>query len=165
MKTAYNRRKTNRATPAVAAVSAALLAAALTACEDTEPDPVPNGPVGDVTAGDVADETRDAMNTAGEFTAQTIDNWRAGMRDELAELDRDIQRLEARAAQLTGEAQAEAREAANDLRAMRDDFVRRVDEASADTAAAWRDVRTGLERGWDELTIAANRALERFDQP
>lgn len=144
-------------------LAAAALAAALAACDDNEPDPVV--PADEVTAGDVADETRDALETAGEFTTQSVDNFRASMRRQLAELDRDIERLENRASELTGQARVEAEQAVAELSAMRDTFAQRLDNAQADTATAWRDLRGGLERGWDELSSATDRALDRFGQP
>jgi len=116
-------------------------------------------------AGDVAREAEDAAATTAAFAQSQIEAYKDQARAGLETVDASIATLADRAARLSGDAQAEAQEALEQLREQRAAFVNSLEDASADTAEAWSDVRSGLERAFNDLEAAAGDAVERFGEP
>lgn len=117
----------------------------------------------DVTAEDVRREASEAAGTAGAFARSTVEEYKQEMRDAISAIDRDIEELRSRAESLTGDAKADAEDAIEDLRDQRDAFITRLNEASADSADAWREVRQGLDAAWADLSQAWQSARDQFD--
>jgi hypothetical protein len=114
------------------------------------------------TASDVADEAREAADTAGAYAERTLEEVRADMRGRLEAANERIESLEARAAELTGDAQAELQDTLEGLRRQRDQVADRLDALGDASGDAWRDVAEGAEQAWSELDAAVSRAVDRF---
>lgn len=114
------------------------------------------------TAEDVAREASDAVTTAGEFAAGQIDTYKDNARKGLDTIEASIDTLSQRVENLSGGAKVEAQRALDNLRERRDEFVSDLDEATADSAKAWNDVKAGLDRAWNDLESATESAMNRF---
>jgi len=143
----------------VVACAAAVLFTLVGCSDDTES----TGTGSDVTAGDVRSEASDVLGAAGSFAQSTLEQYRERKRDAVIELTQEIEDLKTRGASLTGDARSEADDAIQRLREKRDAFLVQLEEARADSADAWQEVRRGLDRAWTDLDDALKSALERFD--
>lgn len=114
------------------------------------------------TAQDVAREASEAAATAGEFAKDQINAYRKNARDGLDAIETSIDALAQRVENLSGEAKIKAERELEDLREQRDAFVAELDEASADSAEAWDDVKAGLDLAWADLESATESAMNRF---
>jgi ABC-type transporter Mla subunit MlaD len=150
-------------------VALVLIPGAMLAACDNEPagSPPPPPPAGDatpggVTPGDLADDIGRAADSASDLFSQQLRDYRQTMADRLDTVSADIARLEARAEQLTGEARQEADNAVEALRTQRAAFAARLERASADSAAAWQELKNGLDNAWNDLKNARDAAMDRF---
>ncbi len=137
----------------------------LTGCVEDDAPENPNAatiPTSEVTSDDVAREASEAMNTAKTFAASEIDAFRNSMEANVEAVNERIDTLAARAESLTGDARAQIDEAIESLRDQRDAFMRRINEASADSADAWADLKSGLQDAWKELEQASKDAVDQF---
>lgn len=114
------------------------------------------------TASDVAREASDAASTAGQFAQAQVDEYIDEARKGVEAVNTSIENLGQRVENMTGEAKIEAQRTLDDLRARRDAYLEELDEASADSAQAWEDVKSGLDRAWSDLESAAATAMDRF---
>ena len=121
------------------------------------------GTARDVDALDVRREASEAIGAAGAFAQSTVEQYRQSMRSSIEEADRDIERLKARAASMTGDAKAEADNVIRNLSEQRDTLAQRLDDLRADSADAWQEIKRGLDRAWTDLNEARKSALDRFD--
>jgi|TARA_R110000782_G_scaffold24264_3_gene62753 uncharacterized protein YPO0396 len=136
-------------------VPLALLAAG---CSDESPD----APPGDVTAQDVREQAGRTVDTAAAYADATVQEYRQAMQERIDSLNRDIQSLQDRVAGMSGEVKAEAEQAVDSLQRERDAFVERMSEIPESSAAAWSDIKAGLDRAWEDLNAARRSAMERF---
>ena len=142
------------------AAGAAAVLLSLAGCSEESDS---TGTAGDVNAQDVRREASEALGTAGAFAQSTVEQYRQSMRSSIEEADRDIERLKARAASMTGDAKAEAEVVIQNLGEQRDAFAERLDDLRADSTDAWQEIKRGLDRAWTDLNEARKSALDRFD--
>ncbi len=144
--------------------------AALPACNEKAPAPsTPPTTTNDTGMNDVTGTANDAQETANQaaqdasgFTSATIDVYKENARVGLDAINERIAAIRDNAAQLAGQAKADAEAAAQRIAEQRDAYLARLDEAQADTADAWAQVRTGLQQAWDDLEEASRAAADEF---
>ena len=86
------------------------------------------------------------------------EDYRHDMTQKLVELDKDIAELEAKAKSETGKAKAKIESNLPTIRQMRDDFVRDYRSVEAASASTWDATKERLNKSWDELEKAVDRA-------
>jgi hypothetical protein len=86
------------------------------------------------------------------------EDYRHDMTQKLVELDKDIAELEAKAKSATGKAKAKIESNLPSIRQMRDDFVRDYRGVEAASASTWDATKDRLNKSWDELEKAVDRA-------
>lgn len=80
----------------------------------------------------------------------------------LAEWQSDIDKLMAKAEQAEGDAQLAYMEQIDELRAQQKTTSDKPNELGAASDDAWEDLKEGIEKSWDDLSKATNKALSRF---
>jgi len=86
------------------------------------------------------------------------EDYRHDMTQKLVELDKDIAELEAKAKSETGKTKAKIESNLPTVRQMRDDFVRDYRSVEAASASTWDATKERLNKSWDELEKAVDRA-------
>jgi len=86
------------------------------------------------------------------------EDYRHDMTQKLVELDKDIAELEAKAKSETGKTKAKIESNLPTVRQMRDDFVREYRSVEAASASTWDATKERLNKSWDELEKAVDRA-------
>lgn len=82
------------------------------------------------------------------------------MRDQAAELAREVDALTAKVERANDAAKAEARPKLEELRAKLDRLNRQLDEAGAATESTWETVKTGSRKAFDELKEGVTQARQ-----
>ncbi len=82
------------------------------------------------------------------------------MRDQAAELAREVDALTAKVERANDAAKAEARPKLEELRAKLDRLNQQVDETGAATESTWETVKTGSRKAYDELKDSVTQARQ-----
>jgi chromosome segregation ATPase len=80
-----------------------------------------------------------------------LDQWRA-----------DIDKLEAKAAELGADARIEYQNQVEELRQKQDQTREKLEELDKASDESWEDLKGGFEKAWDDLGTAVKNATERF---
>jgi hypothetical protein len=117
-----------------------------------------------VTAAKVAAETREALQTTGKFVAQNKDELVAEVREELRDVNTKLDEMQAQADSLSAEARSEFQQRWQTVTEKREALKTKLDELSASTGDAWRELRDGTQQAWDEFAGAVDKAADQFDR-
>jgi TolA-binding protein len=126
--------------------------------------PALTSPAQTVTAAKVAQETRQALETTGQFVAQGTEEFATEVRAQLANIDSRVEQLEEQANTLTADARAEWQEHQQQIQEKRDALEAKLSELSAASDDAAADLREGVQTAWDEFEAAVKSAADQFDQ-
>ena len=93
--------------------------------------------------------------------AKTREDYRHSTENDLTDLNRKIDVMEADAMKATGKAKADAEVALRDIRVRRDAY--KADRASLDTATAatWDNTKARLDKEWEALKTSVSHAPSR----
>ena len=80
-----------------------------------------------------------------------LDQWRA-----------DIDKLQAKAREAGADARLEYDKQINNLRDQQDKARKKLGELDEASGDAWKDLKSGFEKAWDDLGSAVKNATERF---
>jgi hypothetical protein len=117
---------------------------------------------GPVSALQVKNEVNEALRSVKEYTFQQKDEYVRQLQGVLGQLNDQIEDLQERAAQSSGENKERLEQAAKDLRA-REQVVRdRLQRARSASAEAWQELRSGVHTALEELRDAVDKAAARF---
>jgi hypothetical protein len=136
-------------------IAATVLVVALTAacCGDYEES-----------AADLVRETKEAAQAAGDFIADQIDTYRGAMTEKLDELGPRVEALNQRAVGMSAQARANWKVQVANLESRRAELALRLEEIQGSSGEAWKDIKEGLDKAWDELELAFEKAATRFDK-
>jgi len=115
------------------------------------------------TAEDVTRETREAAQTAADYSKQQAEKFRREVEDNLAKLDAKIETLKKRGTELSGEARQEWQakmDRVSEKREAMESKLRTLQDASAD---AWDEIRQGVTGAWGDLETAYRKAAAEFE--
>lgn len=116
----------------------------------------------DVTASDVKNQAAETVKTTQEFAQDQVESYKESLLESVNVVDAEIEMLQSRANALSGDAKQEIEQVIKDLKTRKSEFVQRVENAKADSQAAWTDLKAGLDSAWDELKTSAEEASGRF---
>lgn len=116
----------------------------------------------DVSAQDVKKETKEALETTKEFTAQQKEDFQRKMRAELDRMQKQIDHLTAKANQAKKDAQAELNKAIGELQKQKDAAGKKLQELESASEKAWGDLKSGLNAAMEDLEKSYKRALSHF---
>ena len=138
-----------------------LMLAGLFAAIGCERKPADRTP-GKVTSEDVRRDAGQAVNTAGEFSQQTKEEFQKKLDVRLKELDAQIAKLQEKGRDLKDKAKADWDQKMADLEKKRDAARAKLAEVGHSSAEAWKDVQKGAQSAWDELDKAFRDASREF---
>jgi LPS O-antigen subunit length determinant protein (WzzB/FepE family) len=138
-----------------------LMLAGLFAAIGCERKPADRTP-GKVTSEDVRRDAGQAVNTAGEFSRQTKEEFQKNLDARLKELDAEIAKLREKGRDLKDKAKANWDQKMAELERKRDAARAKLAEVAHSSAEAWKDIQKGAQSAWDELDKAFRDASREF---
>ncbi len=81
---------------------------------------------------------------------------------QIEEWNAEISKLKAKADQKEADAQVAYHEEIEDLRAKQDALREKLLELRASSESAWEDVKTGVQKSFDDMQSAIRSAMDRF---
>ena len=120
--------------------------------EPAEPKP------GKVTSEDVRRDAGKALETAGEFSQQTKEEFQKKLESRLKELDAEIAKLREKGNDLKDQAKADWEKKMADLETKRQAASAKLTEIGNSSAEAWKDIQAGAQAAWDDLDKAFREA-------
>lgn len=148
---------------------AAVIAIAFTpACREkpqTPPAPtVEPSQSGPVTANDVKNKVRDALEATGQFARQHADEYGQKIKQELGELDRQMEDLRQKAKAATAEG-ARARETLDKLKGQSESLKQEAEKLKTAGGDALEKSKNRLNEALGRLKQSVNDAKQKVDQP
>ena len=80
-----------------------------------------------------------------------LDQWRA-----------EIDKLQAKAAEAGADARKEYQDQVDALRAQQEEARQKLKDLDEATGDAWKNLKSGIEKAWDDLGDSVKNATERF---
>jgi hypothetical protein len=117
-----------------------------------------------VTAEEVQQELREALESAKAYTFQQKEEYEKRLQPVLRDLDDRIEVLKEKAKGAGKEARKWYTEAAQELRREREVVREQIAKARAAAPGAWEEVKAGVSAAWDDLRKAFQRANERLKE-
>jgi TolA-binding protein len=102
------------------------------------------------------------LPTTDAFAQEEAGQTQGTLERKAGELGRQLDDLEGRLKEATGEARADLRQQLAELRTKQGLLRQRLKELQGSSGMAWQEFRTGAENALDELEKATSRALKQF---
>jgi TolA-binding protein len=151
-----------RMTPLAMAVLALVL---LIACGDRQET---KSPAPQVSGSDVKEEAQEAVETAGAFTQQKMDEYLQALDTQMNEWQQQIADLQARAEAKAGELSEESKEALDrqiaTLQAKQQAAAEKFAELKSSSAEAWGELKEGMDSAMEDLSQAFNDAQAQLGE-
>ena len=141
------------------AIMLLLAVGALSGCGDNEQ--TQSKPAA-VTKEDVKKEAKEAYNTTKAYTQEQMQAFREQTAAKLAEYEKEIDQLQAKAEKLEGDAKAKAEQQLTALRLKRDAVSEKLKELSSSSANAWEQIKSGIDAAMKDLGNAYKKAAAEF---
>jgi len=93
---------------------------------------------------------------------KTKEEYLSYLHKKIDEWNDDIDRLMDKAERLDAKSRAELDQQIRMLKIKRDEIERKTTEISQSGAAAWEDIKTGLDLAWEAMNLAIKAATTRF---
>ena len=130
--------------------------------------PIPPAPAPaterDATFDKVVEESREAAAALREWSAESRDDYVAKAKAQLAEVDRRLEVLNQRAAELSEQSRAEVEREIAELKERRSSFRAKLDDVATASEDAWQEVAKGASDAWSDLRAGFQRAAEKFQR-
>jgi hypothetical protein len=145
-------------------LAACVAAVGLTGCADTDPSDANSQPLTNVSAREVRKETREAVDTARQFTAENKEKLLASAEEKLKECGQKIADLDAKLAALAYDygAKAEGSKALDALREKRTQLGQQLEKLRQCSEEAWLDAKAAVEAAAAEVDKSYENAKSRF---
>ena len=131
----------------------------LSGCGDKDQ---PQSKSGTVSGEDVKKEAKEAYETTKAYTQEQMQAVRKQMETKLDEYGEDIDKLQAKAEQLEGDAKAKAEQQLTALRQKRDAVAEKVKELGASSGSAWEQLKSGIDAAMEELANTYKKVVAEF---
>lgn len=119
-----------------------------------------------VTASDVKEEIKEAVEATGIFTQQKKDEYFEQFESKINEWEQEITgleaKLESKATELTQEGKAEWKERLETLRNKKEMTAQKLDELKTAASPAWEELKKGMDAALEDLNKAFEAAREEF---
>ncbi len=132
---------------------------ALTGCG--QKDQAPSG-TATVSGEDVKQQAREAYDATKGYTQEQIQAFRAQTEAKLAEYEKDIDQLQAKASKLGGDAKAKAELQLTALRQKKAGVVEKLKDLSSSSANAWEQIKSGIDGAMEDLGKGYQQVLAKF---
>jgi hypothetical protein len=103
-------------------------------------------------------EANEKMDRASADFVKMRDDYRGSREKDLADIDKRINDLDAKASSATGAKKTDMMEKTRTLHAQRDAFAAKIRKLDTVTAAGFDDLKTDIDGSYDELKTAVRKA-------
>ena len=111
-----------------------------------------------VTADQVVEKTKEALESAGALAAKSKDEFVAEAKQRLAEMDQKIEEWEAESKPVAEDARTKWEHEREVLRERRTQMQQELDKLKNASGDAWQDMKQGATAEWKELADAFRKA-------
>jgi len=115
-----------------------------------------------VTPGTIAKEARETVEVTAQYTAQEKEAFQQKAQEELAELQKRMAALQAKAAKASASARTELQKSMQELEAKKDAARRQLDGLKSATDAKWSEMKAGAHASIEELNQSYQRLRSKF---
>ncbi len=99
-----------------------------------------------------------------EYTIEQKNEFVTELKSELAELDKDIDKMKTKASAKKDESSKEIKFQVETLEKKRADLNLKIDRLSSATKSAWAELRAGVQSAFKEIKTSVNKATEKFNE-
>jgi F0F1-type ATP synthase membrane subunit b/b' len=145
----------------ILAITLLLALGAFTGCGEKDQS---QGKPATVSKEDVKKETKEAYNTTKAYTQEQMQAFREQMETRLAEYEKGIDELQAKAEKLGGDAKAKAEQQLTALRQKRNEVSEKLKELSSASGKAWDQLKSGIDTAMEDLGNAYKKAAAEFSK-
>jgi hypothetical protein len=110
----------------------------------------------------VEKEVKEAYEATKTYTQEQMQAFRDETETKLAEYEKDMDQLQAKAEKLGGDAKMKATQQLAALRQKRDEVSEKMKELSASSGDAWEQMKAGIDAAMADLVIAYKKAAAEF---
>lgn len=115
-----------------------------------------------VSGEDVKQEMKEATETAAAYTEQEMQAFGGEVEARLQTMDQKMDALQSKIGELQGEARQALEQQMQNLQAQRRSVAEDLEELKTSSAAAWKDLRAGLQSSLERLGEALAKAEAEF---
>ncbi|MEJ2659604.1 MAG: hypothetical protein P8Z73_02605 [Desulfobacteraceae bacterium] len=112
---------------------------------------------------DVKKEAKEAYDATKTYTQEQMQAFREGTETKLAEYEKVIDQLQAKAEKLEGDAKVKAEQQLTELRQKRDAVFEKLKDLSSSSASAWEQVKSGVDAAMEDLSKVYHKAAAEFN--
>ncbi len=113
---------------------------------------------------DVKKEVKQAYDATTAYTQEQMQVFREQAEARLAEYEKDIDQLQAKAQKLEGDAKAKAEQQLTQLRQKRDAVAGKLKEFGTSGGNAWEEIKSGVESALEDLGNTYKKAAAEFSE-
>ena len=117
-----------------------------------------------VTKEDVKKEAKEAYDTTKTYTQEQMQAFREQTAARLAEYEKDIDQLQAKAEKMGGDAKAKAEQQLTALRQKRDAVSEKMKALGSSSAGAWEQIKSGIEAALEDLGNTYKKVAAEFSK-
>ena len=143
------------------AITLLLALVALPGCSEKEES---QGKPATVSKEDVKKEAKEAYDTTKAYTQEQMQAFREQAETKLAEYEKDIDQLQAKAEAMGEDAKAKAEQQLTALRQKRDAVSEKLKELGSSSGNAWERLKSGVEAAMDDLADSYKKASAEFSK-
>jgi molecular chaperone GrpE (heat shock protein) len=115
-----------------------------------------------VSAEDVKRANREAVETDRKYAEQKKEEYRKQLQQKLTELDQQAQRWNEKIQQASGQAKEKLIQQKDEFLKKRDEFAAKLKQLDEAAGPAWKDLKAGLDRSYEDMKEAFNKTREHF---
>jgi TolA-binding protein len=116
-----------------------------------------------VSAEDIRHETKEALETAREYTLQQKEAYQKKMETKLEELDTRIDKMKAEARESTEETKASIEKKVKELEAKRDAATKKLDEIKKSSVEKWENLKSDMDSLMNDLEKKIKTIFPAFE--
>lgn len=113
---------------------------------------------------EVKKEAKEAYDATKAYTQGQMEAFLEKTQTRLAEYDKEIDQMKAKAEKLGGDAKAKAEQQLTALRQKRDALSEKLKELGSSTGNAWEQLKSGIDAAMEDLGNAYKQAAAEFSK-
>ena len=117
-----------------------------------------------VTKEDVKKEAKEAYDTTKAYTQEQVQAFREQTEARLAEYEKEIDQLQAKAETLEEDAKAKAEQQLTALHQKRDEVSEKLKDLSSSSGNAWEQLKSDIDAAMEDLGNAYKKAAAEFSK-
>ena len=118
-----------------------------------------------VSSEEVKKEVKEAYSATKSYTQEQMQSFREETETKLAEYEKDIDQLQAKAEKLEGDAKAKIDQQVAEMRQKKDVVSEKMMALGTSSKNAWEEVKLGIDEAMQDLVSAYSKAASEFSKP